>query len=61
MMKKLKLKWWIKVALITLFLFVLSLIIYDIKNHKTIINEVGKHYVCYGTVIQICSGEDYEL
>lgn len=59
-MKKLKLKVWVKVVLFTLFIFVLSLMIYDIKNHKTIVNEVGKHYVCYGKVIQFCSGEDYD-
>ena len=58
---KLQLKRWVKVVLFTLFVFALSLIIYDMKNHKTIVNEVGKHYICYGRVIQICSGENYDV
>ena len=60
-MNKLRLKVWVKVVLFTLFIFVLILIIYDLKNHKTIVNEVGKHYTCYGSVIQVCSGENYDI
>lgn len=58
---KLKLKRWVKVVMFSLFMFVLFLIIHDLRTHKTIINEVGKHYTCYGSVIQICSGEDYDV
>lgn len=60
-MKKLKLKGWVKVVLFIIFIFDLLLISYDLINHKTIVNEIGKHYTCHGTVIQICSGEDYDL
>ena len=60
-MKKLKLKAWVKVVLFLLFIFVFSLITNDIINNKTIINEVGKHYTCYGRVIQICYGENYDI
>ena len=58
---KLKLRGWVKVVLYTLFIFVLVLVVYDIKNHKTIVNEIGKHYTCYGSVIQVCSGTDYDV
>lgn len=57
---KIKLKAWVKVVLFLIFIFDLFLIGYDLKNHKTIVNEVGKHYTCYGTLIQVCSGEDYD-
>ena len=58
---KLKLRRWVKVVILFLFVFVLGLIVNDFKNHKTIINEVGKHYTCYGRVIQVCSGESYDI
>ena len=56
-----KLRLWVKVVLFILFMFVLFLISYDLKTHKTIVNEIGKHYICYGSVIQVCSGEDYDV
>lgn len=59
-MKKLKLRAWVKVVLFNLYMFVLFLILHDLTTHKTIINEVGKHYTCYGTLIQVCSGETYD-
>lgn len=58
---KLKLRSWVKVVLFSLFMFVLFLMIYDLRTHKTIINEVGKNYTCYGSVIQVCSGENYDV
>ena len=60
-MRKLKLKRLVKVVLFLIFIFDLFLIMYDFKNHKTIVNEIGKHYTCYGTVIQVCSGENYDI
>ena len=57
---KLKLRKWVKVVIYVLFLLVFSLITRDLFKHKTVVNEVGKHYVCYGSVIQVCSGETYE-
>ena len=60
-MKKLKLRRWVKVVLITLFIFDFFLITYDIMTHKTVINEIGKHYTCYGSIIRVCHGENYEL
>ena len=58
---KLKLRNWVKVMLFILFIFVFSIILRDLKNNKTIINEIGKHYICYGSVIQVCSGENYDV
>lgn len=60
-MKKVKLRKWVKVVLFLIFIFDLFLVTYDLKNHKTIINEIGKNYICYGSVIQICSGENYDI
>ena len=57
---KLKLKRWVKVILYLLVIVLLIISIKDIFTKKTIVNEVGKHYICYGSFIQICNGETYE-
>ena len=58
---KLKLRRWVKVVLYLLLIFVMIVILNDLTKHKTIINEVGKSYVCYGSVIQVCRGENYDI
>lgn len=55
-----RLRKWVKVALYFLLLIVLTITVRDLFTKKTIVNDIGKHYVCYGSLIQICSGESYE-
>ena len=58
---KLKLKRWVKVLLYFLFLLLVILTIKNMITRKTIVNEEGKHYICYGRIIQVCSGENYDV
>lgn len=58
---RLKLKRWVKVLLYFLFLGLVILTIKDMLTKKTIVDEEGKHYVCYGSIIQVCSGENYDI
>lgn len=60
-MKRLKLKWWVKVVLYILFLILLSYIIISLfKTKETVITE-GKNYTCYGSkLFQVCHGVDYD-
>ena len=55
-----KLRKWVKVILSLLLVALITISIRDIFTKKIIVNEVGKHYVCYGSLIQICNGETYE-
>lgn len=60
-MKKLKLKWWVKVVLYILFLILLSYIIISLFKTKTVTITEGKNYTCYGSrIFQVCSGVDYD-
>lgn len=59
-MKKLKLKWWVKVVLYILFLILLTYIIVSLFTKKTVVVTEGKNYTCYGSkILQVCSGVDY--
>lgn len=60
-MKKLKLKWWVKVALFILLMILLSYIIVSLFTKKTVTITEGKNYTCYGSkLFQVCSGVDYD-
>lgn len=60
-MKKLKLKWWVKVVLFILLMILLSYIIISLFTKKTVIITEGKNYTCYGLkLFQVCSGVDYD-
>lgn len=52
-----KLQKWVKVVAFLLLLIT----IYNIFTKKTVVNEVGKNYTCYGSFIQVCSGDNYDL
>ena len=55
-----KLKEWVKVVLMILLIIVMILIIKDIFTKKVIVVTEGKNYTCYGSILQVCSGEDYD-
>lgn len=57
---KLKLKQWVLVVLYILFLIILGLIIKSIFRTKTIIVTEGKNYTCFGNIIQVCRGRNYD-
>lgn len=60
-MKKLKLKWWVKVVLYILFLIILSYIIISLFKTKEVVITEGKNYTCYGSkLLQVCHGVDYD-
>lgn len=58
---KLELKRWVKVVLYLIIFTLLIITIKDMLTKKTVVNEEGKHYVCYGSIIQVCSGENYDV
>ena len=59
-MKKLKLKWWVKVVLLILLLFLIIFCVYDTLTRKERHVGVGYDYTCHGTIIQLCYGYGYE-
>lgn len=59
---KLKLKKWVKVVLIFLFLMFWGFIIIGWFTKKEVVITEGKNYTCVGfKVIQLCSGVDYDI
>lgn len=55
-----KLREWVKVVLLILALILIIIIIKDIFTKKVIVITEGKNYICYGSILQVCSGEDYD-
>ena len=60
-MKKLKLRKWVKVVLVGLVILLLTIIIKDMITKKTIVISEGKNYTCYGSIVQVCNGIDYDI
>lgn len=58
---RLKLRRWVKVLLFFILIIVLVVSIKDIFTKKTIIKEKGKDYICYGSIIELCHGVNYEI
>ena len=55
-----KLREWVKVVLLILALILIIIIIKDIFTKKVTVITEGKNYTCYGRILQVCSGEDYD-
>lgn len=55
-----KLRKWVKVVLLILLLILIIIIIKDIFTKKVTVITEGKNYTCYGNLVQVCSGEDYD-
>ena len=51
-----KLRKWVKVVLI----LVLCYSFITLFTRKEVVKDIGKDYTCYGSLIQVCSGETYE-
>lgn len=58
---KLELKKWVKVVIYLIVFTLLIITIKDMLTKRIEVNEEGKHYTCYGSIIQVCSGENYDV
>ena len=56
-----RLRRWVKVVINILIIIILMIIIKDLFKKKEVIITEGKNYICYGSIIQVCAGEDYDV
>lgn len=60
-MIKMKLRKWVKVVLLVLFLLLIVYVIISLFTRKEVVQEYGKNYTCHGSIIlQVCYGETYD-
>ena len=56
-----RLRKWVKVVLYFLFLIIVILIIKNMFTNKITVITEAKNYTCYGTIVKVCRGDDYDL
>lgn len=56
-----KLRKWVRVLIVIIFLLLLFIIVKDIFTRKTITITEGKKYTCYGSIVKVCNGINYDI